>query len=961
MRRYAVWLACFVSVTLFAPLVQAQDGWQPITETIRKSEKDPRQYQAIKLDNGMTVLLVSDAQATKSLAALTLPVGSLENPTDQLGLAHYLEHMVLMGSKRYPQPDNLAEFLKKHGGSHNASTASYRTAFYLEVENDALQPAVDRLADAIAEPLLDPVNADRERHAVNAELTMARSRDGLRMAQVGAETLNPEHPSSRFSGGNLETLRDKPGSKLHDALTAFYHRYYSANLMKAVIYGNQPLPELQKIAAATFGRVANHHATVPDISVPVVTDKQKGIIIHYVPAQPRKQLKIEFRIDNNSDKFRSKTDTLIGYLIGNRSKNTLSDWLQNQGLADSISAGADPVIDRNGGVFSIAISLTDKGQAKRDEVIAAVFSYLNQLRTEGIDKRYFDEVAHVLDLDFRYPSITRDMDYIEWLVDTMLRVPVADTLVAPYIADDYDAQAIGARLEGMTPENARIWFISPKEPHNKTAYFVDAPYQVDKISAQRFKDWQVESDKIKLSLPVLNPYIPDDFSLIKADKAYARPQELMNQQGLRVFYMPSQYYADEPKANITLALRNKAAMSTAQNQVMFALNDYLAGVALDELSSQASVGGISFSTSEDDGVTFSATGFTQRLPKLMSQLLKGYTSFTPTQAQLEQAKSWYLERLDAADKGKAFELAIQPAQLLSQLPYTQRSERRKLVATISLQQLMDYRKMLLEQSAPELMVVGNMTPDAVRSLATEVKTQLNCEGHEWWHSEHVTITKPTLANLQEAGSSTDSALAAVYVPVGFEEYQSMASSAMLSQIIQPWFYNQLRTEEQLGYAVFAFQMPVGRQWGIGFLLQSNVKQPAFLLSRFKAFYPTAEKRLREMSKADFAQYQAAMINELKQRPQTLDEEAGRFSKDFDRENYKFDTREKVIAQIQALTPQSVADFFHQAVMAPTGLALLSQISGSHHGKADYAKEKGWTTWKDLSTLQQSLPVSQDTP
>ncbi|WP_426766155.1 pitrilysin [Erwinia aphidicola] len=961
MRRYAVWLACFVSVTLFAPLVQAQDGWQPITETIRKSEKDPRQYQAIKLDNGMTVLLVSDAQATKSLAALTLPVGSLENPTDQLGLAHYLEHMVLMGSKRYPQPDNLAEFLKKHGGSHNASTASYRTAFYLEVENDALQPAVDRLADAIAEPLLDPVNADRERHAVNAELTMARSRDGLRMAQVGAETLNPEHPSSRFSGGNLETLRDKPGSKLHDALTAFYHRYYSANLMKAVIYGNQPLPELQKIAAATFGRVANHHATVPDISVPVVTDKQKGIIIHYVPAQPRKQLKIEFRIDNNSDKFRSKTDTLIGYLIGNRSKNTLSDWLQNQGLADSISAGADPVIDRNGGVFSIAISLTDKGQANRDEVIAAVFSYLNQLRTEGIDKRYFDEVAHVLDLDFRYPSITRDMDYIEWLVDTMLRVPVADTLVAPYIADDYDAQAIGARLEGMTPENARIWFISPKEPHNKTAYFVDAPYQVDKISAQRFKDWQVESDKIKLSLPVLNPYIPDDFSLIKADKAYARPQELMNQQGLRVFYMPSQYYADEPKANITLALRNKAAMSTAQNQVMFALNDYLAGVALDELSSQASVGGISFSTSEDDGVTFSATGFTQRLPKLMSQLLKGYTSFTPTQAQLEQAKSWYLERLDAADKGKAFELAIQPAQLLSQLPYTQRSERRKLVATISLQQLMDYRKMLLEQSAPELMVVGNMTPDAVRSLATEVKTQLNCEGHEWWHSEHVTITKPTLANLQEAGSSTDSALAAVYVPVGFEEYQSMASSAMLSQIIQPWFYNQLRTEEQLGYAVFAFQMPVGRQWGIGFLLQSNVKQPAFLMSRFKAFYPTAEKRLREMSKADFAQYQAAMINELKQRPQTLDEEAGRFSKDFDRENYKFDTREKVIAQIQALTPQSVADFFHQAVMAPTGLALLSQISGSHHGKADYAKEKGWTTWKDLSTLQQSLPVSQDTP
>lgn len=961
MRRYAVWLVYFVFFALFSPLTQAETGWQPVTDIIRKSEKDPRQYKAIRLDNGMTVLLVSDDKATKSLAALALPVGSLENPTDQLGLAHYLEHMVLMGSKRYPQPDNLAEFLKKHGGSHNASTASYRTAFYLEVENDALQPAADRLADAIAEPLLDPVNADRERNAVNAELTMARSRDGLRMAQVGAETLNPEHPSSRFSGGNLETLRDKPGSKLHDALKAFYQRYYSANLMKAVIYSNKPLAEMEKIATETFGRVENRQATVPDITVPVVTDKQKGIIIHYVPAQPRKQLRIEFRIDNNSAEFRSKTDTLIGYLIGNRSKNTLSDWLQSRGLADSISAGADPVIDRNGGVFSISVSLTDKGQANRDEVIAAVFSYLNTLRTQGIDKSYFDEVAHVLDLDFRYPSITRDMDYIEWLVDTMLRVPVADVLDAPYIADRYDPQAIKARLEGMTPQNARIWFISPNEPHNKTAYFVDAPYQVDKISSERFSQWQAESAKLTLSLPVLNPYIPDDFSLIKPDKKYERPQELLNQPGLRVFYMPSQYYADEPKANITLALRNKAAVDSAQNQVLFALNDYLAGVALDELSSQASVGGISFSTGEDDGVTFSASGFTQRLPKLMKQLLEGYASFTPTEQQLEQAKSWYLERLDSAEKGKAFELAIQPAQLLSRLPYTQRSERRKLLPAITLKQLLDYRKMLLEQSTPELLVVGNMTPDAVNNLAEQVRQQLNCEGHSWWHSEFIKVDKKALANLQKAGSSTDSALAAVYVPVGFDEHQSMASSTMLSQIIQPWFYNQLRTEEQLGYAVFAFQMPVGRQWGIGFLLQSNVKQPAYLLQRFEAFYPSAEKRLRALSKEDFAQYQAAMINELKQRPQTLDEEAGRYSKDFNRENYQFDTREKVIAQIQALTPDGIADFFHQAVIAPTGLALLSQISGSHHGKADYAAPAGWKTWKNLSTLQQSFPVSQDKP
>ncbi len=41
-------------------------------------------------------------------------------------------------------------------------------------------------------------------------------------------------------------------------------------------------------------------------------------------------------------------------------------------------------------------------------------------------------------------------------------------------------------LAMMTPQNARIWYISPGEPRNKIAYFVDAPYQVDKISEQTF-------------------------------------------------------------------------------------------------------------------------------------------------------------------------------------------------------------------------------------------------------------------------------------------------------------------------------------------------------------------------------------------------------------------------------------------------------------------------------------------
>ncbi|PSS48436.1 pitrilysin [Enterobacter sp. FS01] len=946
-------------VALWTPLSQANIGWQPVQETIRKSDKDTRDYQAIRLDNGMVVLLVSDPQAVKSLSALVVPVGSLEDPESHPGLAHYLEHMTLMGSKKYPQPDSLAEFLKMHGGSHNASTAPYRTAFYLEVENDALEGAVDRLADAIAAPLLDKKYADRERNAVNAELTMARTRDGMRMAQVSAETINPAHPGSRFSGGNLETLSDKPDSPVLDALHAFRDKYYSANLMKAVVYSNKPLPELAKLAAETYGRVPNKDITRPEITVPVVTDAQKGLIIHYVPAMPRKVLRVEFRIDNNTAQFRSKTDELVNYLIGNRSPDTLSDWLQNQGLVEGIRADSDPIVNGNSGVLAISATLTDKGLAHRDEVVAAIFSYLALLRDKGVDKRYFDELAHVLDLDFRYPSITRDMDYVEWLADTMIRVPVEHTLDAVNIADKYDADAVKARLAMMTPQNARVWYISPDEPHNKTAYFVNAEYQVDKISEQTFADWQKKSAAIALKLPEVNPYIPDDFTLIKPAKEYAKPQLIVDQADLRVVYTPSRYFASEPKANVSMVLRNPAAMDSAKNQVMFALNDYLAGIALDQLSNQAAVGGIGFSTNANNGLMLNANGYTQRLPQLFKALLEGYFSYTATEEQLAQAKSWYAQMMDSAEKGKAFDQAIMPVQMLSQVPYFQREERRALLPSITLDEVMAYRAALKTNARPEFLVVGNMSEDQAKTLAQDVRTQLGAKGTEWCRNQDVLVDKQQNVIFEKPGSSTDSALAAVFVPTGYDEYASSAYSAVLGQIVQPWFYSQLRTEEQLGYAVFAFSMNVGRQWGMGFLLQSSDKQPDYLWQRFQAFFPEAEAKLRAMKPEEFAQIQQAVIAQITQPPQTLAEEASKISKDFDRGNMRFDSHDKVVAEIKQLTPQNVADFFHQAVVAPQGMAILSQVSGSQSKKADVTPPASWTVWKSVSALQQSLPRSKN--
>jgi len=937
-------------------ITTTQISYQLIEQPIRKSERDNRQYQAIELANNMKVLLISDPQATKSLAALALPVGSLDDPKSQQGLAHYLEHMVLMGSTRYPEPDGFAQFLSKHGGSHNASTASYRTAYYLEVEHNAFNEAVDRLADAVAEPLLDARYSDQEHNAVNAELTMARSRDGMRMGQVDAETLNPLHPTSQFSGGNLETLSDKPQSKLQDELQKFYHHYYSANLMAGVLYSQRDLSELTQLAVSTFGSIKDSQANVKAIHVPAATEREKSLIIHYVPSQPLKQLRIDFRIDNNVDKFRSKTDTYIGYLIGNRSENTLADWLQQQGLADSISAGADPVIDRNGGIFVIAVNLTDKGVANRDLVIAAVFNYLELIKSQGINQHYFDEISHVLALDFRYQSINRDMRYVEDLADTLLRLPIEHVLDGGYLADQYDPNAIQTRLDGMTPQKARIWFISPNEPHNKMAYFVDAPYQIEKISAKRFAKWQQLEKTVSLTLPELNPYIPDDFSIMTKSGDAPKPHWILEASQARAMFMPSQYFTDEPKGDIVVALRNKQEENTAQVQVIASLTDYLADLQLDQLKYQSAVGGINFSLFYSNGLVFKANGFTQHLPDLLKQLVNDYQQFSATEQELAQAKSWYEQQLDSADKAKAYELAMQPSEALNQPYYTERAARRAALAAIKLEDIWQYRRQLLTQATPEIMAIGNFTDGQIKGLAIALQSQLKTVGTQWWHGEDMTFSQVIKATITQVGSSTDSALAAMYVPSDYAEMRGQAYSRLLAQIIHPWFFKQLRTEEQLGYALFAFPVAIGEHWGISFVLQSNSKTPAYLYERYLNFYQQAEQQLSQLSDDDFNQYKQAMITELQEAPQTLSEEAGRYSRDFGRSNYQFNSRERLINEVNAISKQQLLIFFKEAIIEQTGFSFLSQVQGKQEGQPtlDFAQPEGWTKYDSASSLQKQF-------
>uniref|UniRef100_A0A914UMC4 Peptidase M16 N-terminal domain-containing protein n=1 Tax=Plectus sambesii TaxID=2011161 RepID=A0A914UMC4_9BILA len=102
-------------------------------DAITKSPLDDRQYRAIVLENGLNALLVSDEHADKCAASLDIAVGAMTGPRDMPGLAHFCEHMLFLGTDKYPAENEFQKYIAMHGGQSNAITYSDHTNYYFEV------------------------------------------------------------------------------------------------------------------------------------------------------------------------------------------------------------------------------------------------------------------------------------------------------------------------------------------------------------------------------------------------------------------------------------------------------------------------------------------------------------------------------------------------------------------------------------------------------------------------------------------------------------------------------------------------------------------------------------------------------------------------------------------------------------------------------------------------------------
>lgn len=103
---------------------------------MEQSPLDDRHYRLMDLPNGLRVLLVADDVADHAAACLNVAVGSMSDPPDLPGLAHFTEHMLFLGSLKYPDEASYDAHIEAHGGRRNASTGVEYTSYYFSVVVD---------------------------------------------------------------------------------------------------------------------------------------------------------------------------------------------------------------------------------------------------------------------------------------------------------------------------------------------------------------------------------------------------------------------------------------------------------------------------------------------------------------------------------------------------------------------------------------------------------------------------------------------------------------------------------------------------------------------------------------------------------------------------------------------------------------------------------------------------------
>ncbi|MCC5886395.1 MAG: insulinase family protein [Gammaproteobacteria bacterium] len=865
---------------------------------------DGREHRFLELPNGLKVLVISDPETDQGAAALSVGVGSLADPPGREGLAHFLEHMLFLGTEKYPEPDEYGDFISRHGGRHNAYTAQDHTNYFFEIAAGQLEGGLDRFAQFFVAPLFDADYVAREVNAVHSEYMLQMREDGWRTFMTQKQAMNPDHPAARFNIGSLETLADRPDDPIRETLLDFYAAHYSADRMGLVILGREDVATLAGWAREMFSAVPRQPVAESEPELPLFRSEDLPALLEIQPVRELRTLQISFPLPPIDPHYRVAPGDYLANLIGHEGEGSVHAWLTERGWIDGLAAGASHY-GRENAVLNVSITLTRSGLEHWQEVAAAVFAYIDLIRDGGIDAERYREQQDLTRLAFDFREKGAAFGYVRSLAQNLLIYPPEDVIRAPFAMELYDPALIRSMLDELKPQNALVTVIAPEVETDREEPYFGVRHRLRPLAGDTLALWRAPGEHPGLALPAANPFVPERLDLI-ADSA-AAPARIQSAAPLQVWHQPDRDF-NVPRATVRIDLRTPAAAG-ARGQV---LGNLYARLVTDELNTYAypaRLAGLSYSLRGDrSGLSLSLGGFDDKLEVLLDVVLDTMVGIEPRPERFEHFRSELIRELRNELQRRPYERTMAELRRLLESPEYAIEQLIDAAGAVTLDDLGRWQREALTEPGILALLHGNLDAQRAEALALLLRERLDARAPEVGPEPRLVRLSNTRVQ-REVSVDHDDAAFTRYVQGRDQSFEERARFGLLGRMLGTPYFNDLRTERQLGYVVSAGAWVRVNTPGVFFVVQSPVASPAAVEAATLEFLEAYRERLARMSVAEFESEREGLLTRLLERDQNLNSRGARMWRDLQDQVLDFDSREQLAEAIRQLDLETFREFY----------------------------------------------------
>lgn len=814
-------------------------------------------------------------------AGLCIGIGSFSDPDDLPGLAHFLEHMVFMGSKKYPDENAFDSFIKKHGGSDNASTDCEQTVFQFEIHGKYLYEALDRFAQFFICPLLKKDSTDREIEAVDSEFRMSLPSDTFRKQQLIGSFAVQGHPVKKFMWGNSQTLKTDPRKNkinVHKRLREFRERHYSSHYMTLAVQSRETLDTLEKWVREIFSEIPNN--ALPKPTFHHLTDPFSMSSYHklykVIPVKNCLQVELHWSLPCVMQHYHVKPVHYLSWLIGHEGKGSILSFLRKKVWALSLCSGNDESgFEYNSAYtdFQIQVGLTEEGFAHVFEVITVIHQYLQILRTLGAQEHIYKEIQIIEENDFRWQEETDAVEYVETLSENMHMYSEEDFITGDQLMFEYNADLIEKFQNMLTPDKCCIMLTSPSfEKENicvRTEPWFKTRYAECDIPREWMEKWSNLEPTSELFLPEINKFIATDFQIKLSDQEETDiPVKILDNEENRLWYKKDTKF-NIPKAYTYFRLTSPIVNCSPESMVMLDLFVNVLVQNLKETVYPAEVAQLTCSLYGDEkGLVIKVHGFNHKLAILFETVLDEVQKFDVDEDLFSAMKNYlrkgyYNSFIKPSKLCKDIRLAI-----LQEVHWTP-VEKRAVVNNIARERLLSFVAEFRSHLFVEGLVQGNIAAEEAIQLNSLIRTKLQCSEIANGFVPEVRIIQLPLGEqyCRISGFNKDDSNSVVtnYYQSGPANIRKSCLMDLLMMFMEEPCFDILRTQEQLGYNVYCLCRCTFGILGFSVTVHTHADKfsTPYIDERIEAFLEVFRDKLAATTEKDF-QTQVTSLIKLKE-------------------------------------------------------------------------------------------------